>query len=254
MSDSAEKSAEKPVEKASPKASAENAEKPVECGKKHGELHKITSDGDCFFNSILYSMVHHPCGNILEKSELPNTIQGLRHLLSESGLNLQCYTEIFEKLKSLTKGQLEEEYGEEEIYEENSKGKLKAIRRIKVPYPWIIEFLKLKHKKGSKEAFTIEKFIEYANHQMTTTNEFASICEVDAMTKLLNSRNIELDIKWGIPTAVMDFGTEERPIINIKYNGLDHYDAIVPKTENSEGGKRKTRKMKKNKRKTRHRY
>jgi len=236
------------------KAAENKSEAPENSGKKYGKLHIITSDGDCFFNSIIYSMSHHPSGNILERTGLPNTFQGLRHLLSSSGLNLQCYTEIFEKLKSLTKAKLEEEYGEEEIYEENSTGKLKAIRRIKVPYPWIIEFLKLKHKKGSKEAFTLEKFIEHANQQMTSTNEFASICEVDAMTKLLNSQNIELDIKWGIPTSKMDFGTEERPIVNIKYNGLDHYDAIIPKAENSEGGKRKTRKMRKKKRKTYRRY
>jgi hypothetical protein len=240
-------------------ASAENpAEKKPEAsensGKKYGKLHIITADGDCFFNSIIFSMVHHPFGNLLEKTGLPNTFQGLRELLSSSGLNLQCYVEIFEKLKSLTQAKLKEEYGEEEIFEENSTGKLKEIRRIKVPYPWIIDFLKLKHKKGAKEAFTLEKFIEHANHRMTSTKEFASICEVGAMTKLLNSQNIELDIKWGIPTSKMDFGTEERPIVNIKYNGVDHYDAIVPKAENSEGGKRKTRKMKKMKRKTRQRY
>jgi hypothetical protein len=199
-------------------------------------------------------MVHHPFGNLLEKTGLPNTFQGLRHLLSSSGLNLQCYAEIFEKLNSLSLPKLKAEYGVEEVYEENSKGRLKEKIRIRFPYPWIIEFLKLKK---DKEAFTLEKFIEHANQQMTSTKEFASICEVDAMIKLLNSQNIELDIKWGIPTSKMDFGTEERPIVNIKYNGVDHYDAIVPKAENSEGGKRKTRKtrkMKKNKRKTRQRY
>jgi hypothetical protein len=190
-------------------------------------------------------MTHHPCGNILESAGLPRTYQELRHLLSSSGLNLQCYTEIFEKIKSLTQAKLKEEYGEELVFEENSTGKLKEIRRIKVPYPWIIEFLKLKHKKGAKEAFTLEKFIEHANERMSSTSEIASNCEVDAMTKLLNSHGIELDIKWGIPAAEMDFGTKERPIIYIKYNGQDHYDAIVPRAENSEGGKRKTRKMKK---------
>jgi len=239
----------------SERASAETAF--AECGKKHGELHIIKSDGNCFFNSIIYSMTHHPCGNILERAGLPRTYQDLRQLLSSSGLNLECYSELFEKIKSSTLAQLKEEYGIEEVYEVNSKGSLKEIKRIRFPYPWIIEFLKRKNKKGAKgpeEAFTLESFIQYANERMSSTNEFASICEVDAMTKLLNSHNIELDIKWGIPAAVMDFGTEEIPIINIKYNGLDHYDAIVPKAENSEGGKRKTRKMKKNKKKTRHRY
>lgn len=228
------------------------AEAPAACGKKHGKLHIITADGNCFFNSIIYSMIHHPCGNILESSNLPTTYGELRQLLSSSGINFECYKELFEKIKSSSLKKLKEEYGVEEIFEENSKGNLKEIKRIRFPYPWIIEFLK---HKSDKEAFTLEKFMEYANERMSSTNEFASICEVDAMVKLLNSLNIELDIKWGIPAAVMDFGTKERPIINIKYNGQDHYDAIVPKAGNSEGGKRKTRKMKKKmKRKTRHRY
>ena len=227
-----------------------SAEKAVNCGKKPGKLHIIRADGNCFFNSVIHSMIHHPCGNILESADLPKTYQGLRQLLSSSGLNKQCYSEIFEKIKSLTQAKLKEEYGEEEIFEENSKGNLKEIRRIKVPYPWIIEFLKLKHKKGAKDAFTLDKFIEHAQERMSSTNEFASICEVDAMTKLLNSKGIELDIKWGIPAAEMDFGTKERPIINIKYNGQDHYDAIVPKAGNSQGG---TRRKGRKGRKTRYR-
>lgn len=223
----------------------------VNCGKKPGKLHIIRADGNCFFNSVIHSMIHHPCGNILESADLPKTYQGLRQLLSSSGLNEQCYTEIFEKIKSLTLAKLMDEYGEEVVFEENSKGHLKEKTRIRFPYPWIIEFLKLKHKKGAKEAFTLEKFIQHAQETMSSTDEFASICEVDAMTKLLNSKGIELDIKWGIPAAEMDFGTKERPIINIKYNGQDHYDAIVPKAGNSQGG---TRRKGRKGRKTRHRY
>ena len=239
--------AEAPV---SPKkaASAANA---INCGRKHAKLDIIRADGNCFFNSVIHSMIHHPCGNILESAELPKTYQGLRQLLSSSGLNIQCYKEIFEKIKSLTLPKLKEEYGEEVVYEENSKGHLKEKTRIRFPYPWIIEFLKLKHKKGDKGAFTLEKFIQHAQETMSSTDEFASICEVDAMTKLLNSKGIELDIKWGIPAAEMDFGTKERPIINIKYNGQDHYDAIVPKAGNSEGG---TRRKGRKGRKTRYRY
>jgi hypothetical protein len=240
-------SAEKPV---SPRkaAYAEKAASPgKDCGRKHGELYIIRADGDCFFNSIIHSMTHHPCGDILGSAGLPRTYQELRHLLSSSGLNLQCYTEIFEKIKSLTQAKLKEEYGEEETFEENSKGHLKQKTRIRFPYPWIIEFLK--HKKD-KKAFTLEKFIEYANERMSSTSEFASNCEVDAMTKLLNSHGIELEIKWGIPAAEMNFGTKERPIINIKYNGQDHYDAIVPRKGNSQGGTRRKRRQ----RKTRYRY
>jgi hypothetical protein len=239
MSASAEKAAEK------------KSEVSEDSGKKHAKLHIITADGDCFFNSVIYSMSHHPYGNLLEKSGLPNTIHSLRQFLSSSETSRLCYTSIFEKIKSLTQAKLKEEYGVEEVYEENSKGRLKEKIRIRFPYPWIIEFLKLKK---DKEAFTLEKFIEFAQQRIGYTNEFASICEVDAMVTLLSLHNIQLDIKWVIPEGEMDFGSEENPIVNIKYNGLDHYDAIVPKTGNSEGGKRKTRKMRKKKRKTYRRY
>jgi len=223
-----------------------NAVAPAEPIMRNVVTKNIPAQGDCFYNSILYSLTNHPHGNLIIRHNLPNTMNSLREYITDLPDWRACITEQYDSIRTTTNNNLREELGVVEQFNLNKDGNIiinnngNPIQKIALPYYWM-NILTGSDNERLENYISLEDFIERAIEYMRTPQEFASICEIRSLTRSLDTIGIELRIVYGIPDRKLSFGTEENPIIYIVFNGRDHYDSLDVVAEGGSLKRRSTR-------------
>lgn len=233
-------------------------------------IQEIKNDGECFYTALILSLKNHPSGNLLKRFDLPSNNLKLRRMLVDlPGFN-DAYANIFALMEMRDDDLLLETFGQMENFRLNNSGQLRQNEYgqlpqvIGFPSPWMSDFY---NENRDNDTFTLNNFLQEAKNRVGIldiqvnafnngarnhkVHEFANDLDVQVISEFLENnygirviRQSRLEYKSG---DQVDFGTREHPIVYVHYNGIDHYDSIVPRTA---GGTRR----RKAKSKTRRRY
>lgn len=192
----------------------------------------IKGDGDCLYNAIIQGLAKHPCGNMTDFAKVALNAGQMRRNIAMVGRDLDdCYKNLYEILASMS---------EEDI----KKTALDPGSRDTFP-PWALSWF-LNTKKADR---SWRSFVAEGGRRVKATSEYATECEIGILKeRLLDNKVIMNIIKVRRTEAlppVAYFGTCDNPVINLLYNGVDHYDVLIP------AYKAGTRKNRRSKRKTR---
>jgi hypothetical protein len=181
-----------------------------------GYRHKIPGDGSCMYNSILFSLRHHPVGNLMHRSPFMNVNQ-LTGLIVSHPRWKQGWTNIYDVY-----------CGAGGNGNGNAAAKREARKEMQSDPRWVLKVF------SSKRCITLEKFLEkaegYVRHPTLDSDTWGGEIEFDTIRDILAEYDIRLE--FPIPDETIpdfvDFGTTREPSIFVVYNGV-HYDSYVPR-------------------------
>lgn len=195
----------------------------------------IKGDGDCLYNAIIQALAKHPCGNMTDFAKVALNAGQMRRNIAMVGRDLDdCYKNLYEILASMS---------EEDI---NNLTKDPGSRDT-FP-PWALSWF-LNTKKADR---SWRSFVAEGTRRVKATSEYATDCEVSILKERLLDNKVIMNIikvrRSEVLPAVANFGTCRNPIINLVYNGADHYDVLIPVYK---AGTRKNKKCKRKSRRNR---
>jgi hypothetical protein len=177
----------------------------------------IPRDGNCMFDAIIWSLYHHPCGDLRTKARcVERTIEALRKNITLNQDFINCYTELYHTLNDF------EIHNLREMQNPGSKNYSLDTYSQEV-LNWFIN--------TRSDKRNVSDFIKYVSNRVSNTTEYGTQCELNVFINLLLAKNIILNVIKILPNIAVpklnDFGTCKSPIITILYNGTNHYDALV---------------------------
>jgi hypothetical protein len=181
-----------------------------------GYRHKIPGDGMCMYNSILFSLIHHPVGNLMHRVPFMN-VNELTDLIVSHPNWKQGWINLYNVY-----------CGGNGNGNGNALAKREARNEINSDPQWVLNLF------SSKRCITLEKFLKkaesYVRRPTSNSDTWGGEVEFDTIRDILADYQIRLEFpipNTRIPDFV-EFGTTREPSIFVVYNGV-HYDSYVPR-------------------------
>jgi hypothetical protein len=183
-------------------------------------VHKIRGDGRCMYNSILYSLEHHPLGSLRERVPF-ESIDELTTML----VTHPSWTKHWSSLYDLYCGSIHD----------RNRDAIRQLREEARSDPiWVKEVL------ASKPCIKKRDFLKRASDEIENPgpdpNTWGGEFELSVIAEILMKHGISLSPPLyinNLPLRV-DFGTLQEPNIYIVYNGNNHFDAYVAKVSTNQ--------------------
>jgi hypothetical protein len=183
-------------------------------------VHKIRGDGRCMYNSILYSLEHHPLGSLRERVPFESVDELTTMLVTHPS-----WTKHWSSLYDLYCGSKHD----------RNRDAIRQVREEERSDPtWVKEVLAI------KPCIDRHDFLVRAQDEIKQPgpdpNTWGGEFEFSVIQEILHTYGISLSQPLyinNLPLKV-NFGTLQKPNIYIVYNGNNHFDAYVAKVSTNQ--------------------